>query len=368
MDYIRENLRKIMFLARKELLATLSDKRCLLILTVPILVQCGIFGYVASYNLTDVPYVVYDQSKSRASNEVLQKLNGSGIFRLVQTCASEKELSDYIDAGDAIVGLVFEREFAKHVERGGNAKLQTIVDGRNSTTAGLALGYVNEIVSDLNAQKGSFVKIITHVWYNPNEITRYNYLSGLTPMLCLIQIMLLAGLSVARERENGTFDQLLVTPLTTFQILWGKAIPPLIIGLLQALIAVLICDLWFHIPMVGSWLLLFFTLTVFMLSVVGLGLCISAISETMQQVMVYCMSLLLPLALLSGHATPVQSMPVLLQYATYLNPLRFAVEAARMIYFTGASFDELIMCYVPMLVVAAITLPLAAHLFRSRLS
>ena len=182
------------------------------------------------------------------------------------------------------------------------------------------------------------------------------------------RLLLLAGMSVAREREQGTFDQLLVTPLTPLQILVGKALPSMLVGLLQSTIIFLIILLWFRIPMSGSVWLLYLGLFTFTLASVGIGLSISAVSLTMQQAMLYTFMLVMPLMLLSGLLTPVRNMPEILQLATYANPLRFGVDLVRRVYLEGAEFSDMAFDFVPLLVMAAITLPLAAWLFRNRLS
>ena len=194
------------------------------------------------------------------------------------------------------------------------------------------------------------------------------FLPSLIPMLALTQVLILAGLSVARERENGTFDQLLVTPLTPPEILIGKAVPPILIGLVQATLMLCIAVFWFKIQLVGSLAALYLTIFIFLVSCVGLGLSISAVAKNMQQVMVYCFLFLIPMILLSGLATPVRNMPQVLQYVTYINPMRFAIEAIRRIYLEGAGIPVIAYTYLPMLAVAAVTLPLAAWLFRHKLS
>jgi len=186
-------------------------------------------------------------------------------------------------------------------------------------------------------------------------------------MLGLVQVLMLSGLSVAREREQGTFDQLLVTPLSNFQILIGKAVAPILIGIFQSTIVLLICRFFFKIPFAGDFFSLYLTIFVFILSCVGIGLSISAISNSMQQVMVYCFVLLMPMVLLSGMATPVENMPEILQKITYADPMRFALNSVRRIYLEGCNFLDVWENFLPMLIVAAITLPLAGYLFRNNL-
>ncbi len=238
-------------------------------------------------------------------------------------------------------------------------------------TAGTAAGYVSSIATtysqELTGQKG-LVTLVSRTWYNPNEITRWMFMPQLIGVLALTQVLMLAGLSVARERENGTFDQLLVTPLQPQEILIGKAVPPIVVGIFQCTIMFLLALFWFEVPFAGSVGLLYLVIVVFLLSCVGIGLTISAISATMQQVMVYNFTCMLPMILLSGLATPVANMPVWMQYFTYVNPLRFAIEALRRVYLEGASFELIAGNFVPLLIITCITMPVAAWMFRHKLA
>ena len=193
------------------------------------------------------------------------------------------------------------------------------------------------------------------------------FLPSLIPMLALTQVLILAGLSVARERENGTFDQLLVTPLTPLEILIGKAVPPILIGLVQASLMLCLVLFWFKIHLVGSLAVLYLTISIFLVSCVGLGLSISAVAKNMQQVMVYCFLFLLPMILLSGLATPIRNMPPVLQYITYINPMRFAIDAVRRVYIEGASLAAVSPDLLPMVVITLVTMPFAAWMFRNKL-
>lgn len=203
-------------------------------------------------------------------------------------------------------------------------------------------------------------------WFNPNLETRWNIMSGMIASLSLMQIMILAGLSIAREREEGTFDQLLVTPLTPTEILVGKAVPSVLIGILLSGAVLAICVFWFRIPLAGSIGTILLCLAVFSLSSVGMGLCLSAVARNLQQAVVYAFVLLLPMFLLSGLASPVASMPQALQTATCANPLRFALVCLRRVYLEGAGLADIADNFIPMLTVAAVTLPLAGRLFRNR--
>lgn len=194
------------------------------------------------------------------------------------------------------------------------------------------------------------------------------FVPALIAALSMLQTLLLSALSVARERELGTFDQLLVTPLTPLQILIGKALPPMLVGILRSNNIFLIILFWFQIPMSGSVWLLYLGLAMFTLASVGIGLSISAIALNMQQAMLYTFMLDMPLMLLSGLLTPVRNIPWVLQVATYANPLRFGVDLVRRVYLEGAGRSDVAFDFVPLLAVAALTLPLAGWLFRNRLS
>lgn len=364
-------LRRILFMIRKELLTTIKDPKSRFILLAPALVQSILFGYVASYNLDKVPYAVLDQSRSSYSAKLLAKLDGSGIFKRVRTLDNSNQIAASIDAGDAVLILSIGPEFAAQIVAGQTAPLQVITDGRNTMTSGLASAYISTIVAAYNQQlQGghALINVKTITWYNPNQITRWGFLASLVALISFAQVIFLAGLSVARERENGTFDQLLVTPLTPLQILIGKAIPPILIGLIQSTIVLAVSVFWFHVHVAGSLFTLYLTLFIFLLSCVGLGLSISAISQNMQQVIVYSFVVLMPLILLSGLATPVNNMPEALQWFTYIDPLRFAIDCVRRIYLEGASFVTIAPQFIPMLAVASITLPMAGWLFRNKLS
>ena len=212
------------------------------------------------------------------------------------------------------------------------------------------------------------IRVERRAWFNPNLESRWNMMPGLIAALSMLQTLLLAALSVAREREQGTFDQLLVTPLTPMLILIGKALPAIFIGIIQSSIVFLIIRFWFGIPMNGSVALLYLGLFTFTIAAVGVGLSISALSLNMQQAMLYTFLLIMPLMLLSGLLTPVRNMPEVLQIATYVNPLRFGMNIVRRVYLEGATLGDIWRQFIPLFVLAVVTLPLAAWLFRNRLA
>lgn len=363
-------LTSIGFLCRKEFLALFKERASRFILFAPALLQALLYGYGATYDLTHAPYAVLDQSRGAASTELLARVDGTGVFKRRATLQTPSQIAQVIDRGEVLLVLHFAPDFGARLASGQPAPLQMILDGRNSSTAGAAAAQIGAIVASYNQARAGPppVRVERRAWYNPNLESRWNLMPALIAALSLIQTLLLASLSVAREREQGTFDQLLVTPLTPMQILIGKAIPPVLVGLAQASIILLIIRFWFQIPMNGSAGLLYLGLLVFTFATVGLGLSISALALNMQQAMLYTFLLIMPMMLLSGLLTPVANMPEVLQIATWANPLRFGMDLVRRVYLEGAGLRDVAMDFVPMLAMAIVTLPLAAWLFRHRLS
>jgi ABC-2 type transport system permease protein len=366
---------RIVALTHKELLAVLKDARGRFTLFIPPILQCLIYGYVATYDLNDVPYAVLDQDRSAASRDLLAGLDGSGVFRRVADLHRAEDVKSYVDERRALLVIQIDQEFERRVLAGQPAAVQVIADGRNSNTAGTALGYVGTAVEAFNAGRraahggaGPPVRVTTRAWYNPNLETRWHMIPSLIGTLTLMQTLLLTAMSVAREREQGTFDQLLVTPFRPAEIMAGKALPALLIGMAQATNILLVAQLWFHIPFAGSFVTLYAGLTLFLLAAVGIGLLLSAVAATMQQAMLYGFLVMMPCALLSGLTTPISTMPAALQYLTLLNPLRYAIEIAERVYLEGAGFGRLVPDLWPLALIALTTLSAASWLFRRRLT
>lgn len=366
---------RILALTRKELLAVLKDPRSRFSLLGPPIMQCLLFGYAATYDLNDVPYAVLDHDRSAASHTLLAGLDGSGVFRRVANLEQRAEVQAFINAQRAVVVLQIDRDFERRLLSGLQADVQVVSDGRNSNTAGTAMAYLNAVVETFNtqwrlehSQDGPSVQVITRAWYNPNLETRWSMIPGLIGTLTLLQTLLLTAMSVAREREQGTFDQLLVTPFRPVEIMAGKALPSVAIGIVQATTILLVAQLWFRIPFVGSFATLYVGLSIFLLAAVGIGLLVSAIAATMQQAMLFAFMLVLPFTLLSGLTTPISSMPLALQYVTLLNPLRYAIDLVHRVYLEGAGLGPLLPDLWPLAVLAAVTLSAASWMFRHRLT
>lgn len=359
--------RHIFFLFQKEWLVTLKDPRMRVMIIMPAIIQGLLFGYVANYNLENVPYALVDESHGEWARDYASRLSGAPSFQLEAVLQNPDEIRDLLYSGRIIAAVVIPPDFEKKLARGENAPVQVIADGRNNVMAGMAVNYISRITDEWNQEhtgrKGP-VTVESRTWYNSNQITRWNFLPGLIAMISFVQVILLSGLSIAREREQGTMEQLLVTPLSSMEILIGKAMPPVIIGFSQSMILYLISRFWFQVPFSGSLISMAVVLLVFMMSSTGIGLSISSISKNMQQVLVYVVVFMVPMTLLSGVTTPVRNMPPLLQYITYIDPMRFAVDAVRRIYLEGAMLYDVREDIFFMVLIASVTLPSAAYLFR----
>ena len=368
-------LLRILALARKELLAILKDPRSRFSLFIPPILQCLIYGYVATYDLNDVPYAVLDQDRSAASQKLLAGLDGSRVFRRIANLERAADIKNMINEQRALLVIQIDQDFERRLLSGAQTNVQVIADGRNSNTAGTAMGYVNAIVESFNtnwrrehAQGGPPIRLSTRAWYNPNLETRWHMIPALIGTLTLLQTLLLTGLSVAREREQGTFDQLLVTPFRPSEIMAGKALPSMLVGITQATLVLLVAQLWFRIPFAGSFLTLYAGMSLFVLAAIGMGLLLSSVAATMQQAMLFSFLLIMPFSLLSGLTTPISSMPEILQYLTYINPLRYAINIAHRVYLEGAGIRLLMPELWPLAVISAVTLPIASWMFRHRLT
>jgi ABC-2 type transport system permease protein len=369
-----EALLRIFALIRKELLAILSDPRSRVSLFLPPVLQCLIFGYAATYDLSNVPYAVLDQDRSAASHDLLAALDGSGVFHRAAQLYNEADIKSVIDEQKALLVIQIGQDFQRRLEAGLPADVEVIADGRNSNTAGTALGYVSAIVDSFNAdwaanhgEAAPPLQVTMRAWYNANLETRWFMIPALIGTLTFLQTLLLTAMSVAREREQGTFDQLLVTPFRPFEIMVGKALPSVLIGLIQATLILLVAQLWFRIPFTGSYFTLYAGLLLFLLAAVGMGLMLSAVVSTMQQAMLYAFVIMMPFALLSGLTTPLSNMPEIFQNVTRINPLRYAIDIAHRVYLEGASLPQLASDLWPMAIIATVTLSAAAWLFRGGL-
>lgn len=361
-------------LIRKELLAVLRDTKSRMALIIPPIIQIAIFGYAATMNVSRVPYAVLDKDGGETATQYIADLEGTGIFQRQATVTTEKDIDRMIDNKEIIIGLIIPPDFSRNIQTGRTASIQLIADGRNTNTAAIALSYGQQIASaygvNILTQKGSIssVEIESRAWFNPNLITRWFIVPGLIAVLILINSVLSGSLSIAREREEGTFDQLLVAPYTPSEILLGKGAATVITGTMQAIFVVLIAMFWFRIPFYGSIWLLSLSLLLFIITATAIGLCISSFAQSLQQAIVGTFLLLVPMVMLSGFATPISSMPDIFQKLTIINPMRYGLELIQRIFLEGSGFLDLWHLFTAIIIVAAVAILTAILSFHRKIS
>ena len=365
---------RVAALVLKEFLALLKDPRSRTVIIVPPLLQLLVFGYAATFDLNDIPYAVYNEDPGQPSRDLLARFASSDNFRLVETVARESDIGPLVDRRRVLLVLHVRRTFSRDLYRGGSGELQVLLDGRNSNTALVALGYVQIVVNGFNTewaaahgQREPPAHLVTRAWFNPNLESRWFIVPGIAALLTLVVTLLVTALSVARERENGTFDQLLVAPYRPWEILIGKSVPGFVIGLGEASVIILAAVFWFQVPLVGSLVALYGGLVVFLFCVIGVGLMVSSLAVTQQQGLLGAFLFLVPAIILSGFATPIADMPPAVQRLTLINPMRYIVEIVRRVFLEGATVSDLSGQLWPMAVIGVVTLTAATWLFRHRM-
>ena len=367
-------LARILALVHKEFLALLKDKRARIVLIGPPLIQMIIFGYAATFDLKNVPFAVYNEDRGAVSRELIAAFDGATSFSRVTQIMREGEIEKLIDSKQVLMVVHAGPDFSANMLAGRSGALQVIVDGRNSNTAMLAINDVRDIVERFNrewmAEHGGSqppAHIKTRAWFNPNLESRWFFLPGIVGIITLLVTMLITAMSVAREREQGTFDQLLVTPLRPVEILIGKTLPGFIIGAGEASVIVLAAVFWFKVPLLGSLLTLYTGILLFLLSGVGIGLMISSFAATQQQGLLGAFMFMVPAIILSGFATPIRNMPEIVQAITLVDPMRYFLVVLRSVFLEGVPFHLLIPQFWPMALIGVVALGIAGWLFRHRM-
>ena len=361
-------------LIRKEMLAIFKNPESRVFVLLPPFIQIIIFGYAATLDLTNINYGFINRDRGSAAREVLAGFNGSGIFKPEAAPANEKAMADLINRKTILEGLTFQEDFTRKLLNGQPAEVQAVFDGRNSNSANIAMSYTMGVISEFNAEfrekhnlPQPAIRLEKRTWYNPNYNMRFFMIPALLAVLAMLDTMMMSSLSIAREREEGTFDQLLVAPYRPSEIIAAKAATYVLVGLVQMTMIFLISLFWYRIPFHGSIALLYLGLVTFILAAVGAGLCISALSNTMQQAMMGMFLTAMPFTLLSGLATPIDSMNDFFQYLTMLNPMRYGIVIIHRIYLEGAGFLLLWRFFLYMFLIAAVTLCAANAIFKKQL-
>ncbi len=365
---------RIIALVIKEFLALLKDPKSRFVIIGPPVAQLIVFGYAATYDLTHVPYAIYNESPCAEARALAARFRGSTNFSEVARITRDGQIAPLIDNRKVLLVVHIGPRFGRDLQQRADARVQIILDGRDSNTALLAMGYVRKIVNDFNLKWATqhglprpFARLVVRSWFNPNLLSRWFIVPGIVGLLTLVVTMLVTALSVAREREQGTFDQLLVTPYRPWEILIAKAVPGFAIGMLEATLIILVAIFWFQVPLMGSLPALYTGLFLFLLSGIGVGLMISSLSVTQQQGLLGAFMFLVPAIILSGFATPILNMPPIVQKITLVNPMRYFMVIVRGVFLEGTPFHLLVSQFWPLAVIGIAALAVAAWLFRRRL-
>lgn len=366
-------MHRILTLVRKELQALLRDPQGRVLLVVPVVMQLVIFSFAATLEVKNNTLAVFNQDTGPDSVELIQRLAQARAFTKMIYVQSEEELREVIDRQRALLALRFGPDFSRNVQAQRPSSIQGVLDGRRSNSAQIALGYVRQILQNWLAERSpsqpttSVSEIIVRHWFNPNLDYVRHIIPSLVAIITTISTLVVTSLSVAREREQGTFDQLLVSPLTPEMIMAGKMIPALLVAAFQGTIIVCAGVFVFGIPFRGSVLLLYGSMVFYILALAGFGLLISSISTTQQQAFLGVFSFMMPAVLLSGFPSPVENMPLWLQYLDWFNPLQHFIVIVKGVFLKDVSVPVLLKSLYPLLIIAAMTLTSANWMFRRRL-
>jgi len=361
-------LRRLLTLIRKELLAQLRDPQSRRLLIMPILLQLLVFPFAATMEVKNNVLAVHNLDGGAESIELIQRFGQTRAFPTLLFVYSEADVRDVIDYQRAMLVVQIPADFSRKLAAGAPAQLQAIIDGRRSNAAQVAFGYVQTILDEYARERGGRVlsNLAVRNWFNPNLDSKWFLLPSLVAIITTLGCLIVTAMSVAREREQGTFEQLLVSPLTPAIIMIGKAVPAMLIAIVQASIILSGAVFVYRIPFQGSILLLYLGIVLYGLALVGIGLLISSLCSTQQQAFLGVFGFLMPAILLSGFISPIENMPEPLRSATWLNPVRHFLVIARGLYLKGFDAQLVWTNAWPLLVIAALTLSLAYVFFKRR--
>jgi ABC-2 type transport system permease protein len=367
-------INRILSLILKETITLLKDKRARTFLILPPLMQLFIFTFAASLDVKNVSMGILNRDDGLMSVELIERFTSSPTFNQITFLSAVHEIAPFIENQKGMLVLFIDQQFSKNIQKLKPASLQLILDGRKSNTAQIVGGYVKTIIQDFNNEILIDSKIPTQNtvlvgrnWFNPNLIYYWYNIPSLVGVLTMLVGLIVTALSIARERETGTFDQLMVSPLRPIEILLGKSIPAILISLAEATIIIMVGIFIFQVPFRGSLLLLYFSLFVFVSSIVGIGLFISSLSSTQQQAILGTFLFMSPSVSLSGFATPIENMPDWLQQMTYLIPLRYILVISKGIFLKEMPWEIAFQNIWPMALIALFTLSGATYFFRKRM-
>ncbi|MCF6269031.1 MAG: ABC transporter permease [Melioribacteraceae bacterium] len=375
-------MRTILHIIIKELLQLKRDPKMFVIILVAPVFQLVFLGYAVNMDVEKVPAVIFNQDNSKTSREFLEKFSGNRYFEFVAHVDNYGDLQSYIDNGTASLAIVIPNNFEKMIARNETADIQAIFDGSDGNKASITAGYLQKIVGEyslniINSQRaktGNFFSPIGQItpeiraWYNPELRTRVYMIPGIVGLLLSIITLILTSLAIVKEREIGTLEQIMVTPIKPIQLILGKLIPFALLGFAAVMVVLLAMNFIFGISPRGSITFLFATTLLYIISTLGLGLFVSTISKTQQQAMMLAIFVvLLPMTFLSGFAFPIENMPKIIQGITYIIPLRYFMTILRGIILKGAGFTELWFDVIMLLSIGVVVFSLSILRFKKRL-
>lgn len=364
-------------LVRKEFIQLFRDRKKRPLLVISPLMQLIVFGYVVTTDVRDIRVGLLDQSSTPESRRLIDVINSNKTFRITHSLNHQKETDRLLLKRMVHMVVKIPPDFAPRIRKGETAEIQILADGSMSNMASVRISYTVTLIERFNAQlirelypqRMDYGEIDGRIrtWYNPNLDSRYFYVPGIVAFLVMLLSLLFTSMAIVREKESGTMEQLIVTPMKPFELILGKTIPYIMIAQAQMIMVIGFAILWFKIPMVGNALLLLGATCIFLLSTLGIGLFISTISRTQQQAMMTNFFFILPFFMLSGFVFPIANMPTAVQWLTHLNPLRYFLVIIRGIFLKGTGLEVLWPQFLALSILGGIVFTAAVNRFRKRL-
>ncbi len=365
---------RVLSLIWKEILAVVRDPKSRLSIFVPPIIQLLIFAYAATLDVKNVPIGILNRDNGEQGFELTQRFNGTPTFSHITYLKGVEEIAPFIDNQKGVMVVSIDEQFSRNLDARKPANIQLILDGRKSNTAQILAGYAISIIYQFNNDIAvrdrvyqENIRLEPRNWFNPNILYYWYNIASLVVLLAMLTCLVVTSQSVARERELGTFDQLLVSPLVPLEILIGKIVPGILIGLIEGCVMLILGTLFLRVPFTGSFILYLFSLLLFVSSISGIGLFISSLSRTQQQALLGTFVFITPSVLLSGFATPIENMPTWLQPITYLIPMKYMLVISKGLFFKQMSFHIVFENLWPICLIGLFNILFAAIFFRGRL-
>lgn len=363
---------------RKEFIQLFRDRRTRWILVIAPLIQLLIFGYVINFDINFIRMAVYDVSHTPESRELVRSFTGSKIFQLSRIAERDEDLSEELLTGRSDIAIKIGPEFAEHIRRGNSAPVLILADGTVSNMAAVRLSYAGAIIERVNEKflgeryplrQMSYgrIEMKLRTWYNPNLYSRHYFVPGIAAFIVMLISLIFTSLSIVREKEAGTMEQLMVTPIQRWELIAGKTIPYALISVFQMVVVTSFGILWFDIPFPSYPLLLLLAVVLFLLTSLGIGIFISTISSTQQQAIMSAFFFIQPAFLLSGFVFPIANMPQLIQWLTLLNPFRYMLVIIRGLFLKGIGWEVLWPQYLALTVIGVVVFSASVLFFHKRL-